>query len=52
MTLIIPLSTRAEVAVDVSDEHSSEPTGIEHRIKQSDDDVVKDCGDETEKQES
>lgn len=52
MALIISLTAGAEVTVDVTDEQPGEATYIEHRVEQTDDDVIKDGGDETEKQES
>lgn len=52
MSLIVPLSPGTEMTEDITQEEERETTGIENSVADTDDDVIKDCGDETEKQES
>lgn len=50
--IIIPLPLDTEMTEDITQEEERETTGIEHSVADADDDVIKDCGDETEKQKS
>lgn len=52
MSLIVPLSPGTEMTEDITQEEERETTGIENSVANADDDVIEDCGDETEKQES